>query len=173
MAESKDGPIAWFSPDPRCILPLQAFRIPRSLRRTMNRSVFSITVDKSFISVIQSCADRSETWISDEIVRAYTRLHHLGFAHSIEAWVQGELVGGLYGVAIKGAFFGESMFTTVSDASKVCLVFLVRHLVARGFSLLDSQIINDHVRQFGATEVPRDEYLRMLLVALEKDASFL
>lgn len=172
MAESKNGPIGWFSPDPRCILPLDRFRVPRSLQRVMNRSVFSITVDHSFPSVIQLCADRSETWISEEIIHAYTRLHRLGFSHSVEAWFEGELAGGLYGVAIRGAFFGESMFTRISDASKVCLAFLVQHLIARGFTLLDSQIINDHVRQFGAVEIPREEYLRMLTAALEKDTSF-
>ena len=172
MAESKNGLISWFSPDPRCILPLVEFRVPRSLRKVIDRSVFSITVDQRFPSVIQLCADRSETWISDEIVRAYTVLHEQGFAHSVEAWLKGELVGGLYGVAIRGAFFGESMFTRVSDASKVCLVFLVRHLIERGYTLLDSQIINDHVRQFGAVEVSREEYLRLLATALEYDASF-
>jgi leucyl/phenylalanyl-tRNA--protein transferase len=138
----------------------------------MHQSVFSITVDQRFHTVITLCADRSETWISDEIVRAYTVLHEQGFAHSVEAWLKGELVGGLYGVAIRGAFFGESMFTRVSDASKVCLVFLVRHLIERGYTLLDSQIINDHVRQFGAVEIPREEYLRLLAVALENDARF-
>ncbi len=172
MADSKNGPIGWFSPDPRCILPLDRFRVPRSLRRTMNRSVFSITIDQCFPSVIQLCADRSETWISDEIIHAYTRLHRCGVSHSVEAWFEGELAGGLYGVAIRGAFFGESMFTRISDASKVCLAFLVRHLIARGYTLLDSQIINSHVRQFGAIEIPREEYLRLLVSALEKDVSF-
>lgn len=172
MAESKNGPISWYSPDPRCILPLSEFRVPRSLRRIVDRSVFSITVNQRFPAVIKLCADRSETWISQEIVRAYTVLHDHGFAHSVEAWLNGELAGGLYGVAIRGAFFGESMFTRVSDASKVCLVFLVRHLIERGFSLLDSQIMNDHVRQFGAVEIPREEYLRLLASALENDVSF-
>jgi len=172
MADSRNGIIRWFSPDPRCILPLEGFRVPRSLRRTIHRSVFSITVDKCFPSVIELCASRSETWISDEIIHAYTVLHRRGFSHSVEAWFEGELAGGLYGVAIRGAFFGESMFTRISDASKVCLEFLVRHLVARGFVLLDSQIINDHVRQFGAVEVAREDYFRLLLAALEKDTSF-
>jgi leucyl/phenylalanyl-tRNA--protein transferase len=172
MAESPNGPISWHSPDPRCVIPLSGFHVPRSLRQKSDRSVFSITVDEAFPDVIASCADRPETWISDEIVVAYTRLHRLGYSHSIEAWFQGVLVGGLYGVAIRGAFFGESMFTKMSDASKVCLVFLVRHLIDRKFALLDSQIMNEHIRQFGAVEVSRAEYLRMLTRALEKDTTF-
>ncbi|MGA9120091.1 MAG: leucyl/phenylalanyl-tRNA--protein transferase [Bacteroidota bacterium] len=172
MADSKNGPISWYSPDPRCILPFDRFHVSRSLRQKINRSVFSITVDKSFPAVIASCADRPDTWISNEIVNAYTLLHKMGFSHSVEAWSRGVLVGGLYGVAIRGAFFGESMFTKMTDASKVCLAFLVRHLIDRKFSLLDSQLMNDHIRQFGAVEVPRDEYLRILSAALEKETSF-
>ena len=172
MADSKNGPISWYSPDPRCILPFDRFHVSRSLRQKINRSVFSITVDKSFPAVIASCADRPDTWISNEIVNAYTLLHRMGFSHSVEAWSRGVLVGGLYGVAIRGAFFGESMFTKMTDASKVCLAFLVGHLIDRKFSLLDSQLMNDHIRQFGAVEVPRGEYLRILSAALEKETSF-
>ena len=172
MADSKNGPISWYSPDPRCILPFDRFHVSRSLRQKINRSVFSITVDKSFPAVIASCADRPDTWISNEIVNAYTLLHKMGFSHSVEAWSRGVLVGGLYGVAIRGAFFGESMFTKMTDASKVCLAFLVGHLIDRKFSLLDSQLMNDHIRQFGAVEVPRGEYLRILSAALEKETSF-
>jgi leucyl/phenylalanyl-tRNA--protein transferase len=172
MAESKTGPIAWYSPDPRCIIPLEGFCAPRSLRRVIRRNVFSITVNLDFQRVIASCADRAETWISREIVKAYTMLHDLGFAHSVEAWSGDRLAGGLYGVALGAAFFGESMFSAEADASKACLVHLVRILRDRGFMLLDSQIMNEHIRRFGAIEIPREEYLFRLRMALDRETRF-
>ncbi|HUI10064.1 MAG TPA: leucyl/phenylalanyl-tRNA--protein transferase [Bacteroidota bacterium] len=175
MAESRTGPISWFSPDPRAIIPLDAFNVPRSLRRDMKRSSSSITVDRAFDEVITQCGERrfpEETWISDEIVRVYTELHRIGVAHSIETWMEGKLVGGLYGIALGGAFFGESMFSRVPNASKFALVTLVGRLIERGYRLLDSQIINDHVRQFGAIEIPRDRYLGLLAEALSLPVSF-
>ncbi|HTR98641.1 MAG TPA: leucyl/phenylalanyl-tRNA--protein transferase [Bacteroidota bacterium] len=175
MAESRNGPISWYSPDPRAVIPLDAFNVPRSLRREMRRSSSSVTFDRSFGDVIAQCAERrfpEETWISDDIVRVYTELHARGIAHSVEIWLEGKLVGGLYGIALGGAFFGESMFSRVSGASKFALVSLVARLRERGYMLLDSQIINDHVRQFGAIEIPRDRYLSLLAEALSLPVSF-
>jgi len=134
--------------------------------------VFSITINHRFNHVISACADRKDTWISAEIVRAYIALHDLGFAHSVEAWHDRHLAGGLYGVALGGAFFGESMFSRQPDASKGCLVHLVELLRARGFVLLDSQIMNEHIRKFGAVEVPRSEYLQLLKSALDMETRF-
>jgi leucyl/phenylalanyl-tRNA--protein transferase len=175
MAESRSGPISWHSPDPRAIIPLEDFNIPRSLRREMKRSACAITVDRAFEQVIAECAKRrfpDDTWISDDIVRVYTELHGMGIAHSMETWQEGELVGGLYGLAIGGAFFGESMFSRVSNASKFALVSLVGRLIARGYRLLDTQIMNEHIRQFGAIDVPRDRYLLLLAEALSVPVRF-
>jgi leucyl/phenylalanyl-tRNA--protein transferase len=175
MAESRSGPISWHSPDPRAIIPLEDFNIPRSLRREMKRSACAITVDRAFEQVIAECAKRrfpDDTWISDDIVRVYTELHGMGIAHSMETWQEGELVGGLYGLAIGGAFFGESMFSRVSNASKFALVSLVGRLIARGYRLLDTQIMNEHIRQFGAVDVPRDRYLLLLADALSAPVRF-
>jgi len=175
MAESRSGPISWYSPDPRAVIPLDAFNVPRSLRREMKRSSSSVTFDRSFGDVIAQCAERrfpEDTWISDDIVRVYTELHARGIAHSVETWLEGKLVGGLYGIALGGAFFGESMFSRVSGASKFALVSLVTRLRERGYMLLDSQIINDHVKQFGAIEIPRDRYLALLAEALSQPVSF-
>src|SRR3712207_251507 len=124
MADSRGGRIRWYAPDPRAIIPLDAFHVPRSLRQTVRKGVFEVTVDADFPGVIRACAERDETWISAEIERAYTELHGLGLAHSVETWRTGQLVGGLYGVALGGAFFGESMFSRETDASNVALVAL-------------------------------------------------
>jgi len=173
MAESRRGPIAWYSPDPRAIIPLSEFQPHRSLRRKVQSGAFNITMNTAFENVISACADRDPTWISDEIISAYTRLHQQGVAHSVETWHESSLVGGLYGVAIRGAFFGESMFARVSDASKVALVHLIDHLRNRGFLLLDTQMINPHVKSLGAIEISREHYLAFLEQALAADASFL
>jgi len=172
MADSRTGPISWYSPDPRAIIPLEAFHAPRSLRRVIRNGVFEIRVDTVFEEVIRRCAMREETWISDPVIHAYTVLHHRGHAHSVEAWRKATLVGGLYGVSIRGAFFGESMFSLEREASKVALVSLVGHLRRNRFVLLDTQIMNEHVRQFGAIEIPRGEYLNLLASALSVDVSF-
>ena len=165
----EEGRIMWFSPDPRAILPLDAFRVSRNLGRAYRSGKFAITVDRDFPAVIAACADRTEgTWISDDIVVAYTRLHEHGFAHSVETRLGGELVGGLYGVALGGAFFGESMFHQVTDASKVALIHLIERMAERGFSLLDVQFTTGHLQRFGAVEIPRDEYLRQLKFALSQ-----
>jgi leucyl/phenylalanyl-tRNA--protein transferase len=173
MAESKDGSIHWFSPDPRAILELDEFRVPRSLRQTIQKQKYEITVNSAFEDVMRYCGNREETWISETIVQSYCKLHQLGYAHSVEAWYSNKLVGGLYGVAIGGAFFGESMFSTMSDASKVCLVFLVNRMKELGFTLLDVQYVNPHLLRFGAKEIPRSQYLKRLQHAIKKQCSFL
>ncbi len=172
MADSRTGPIWWYSPDPRAIIPLDRFKISRSLRQRIRKGTFEIRMDAAFEAVINRCAERDETWISGEIIRGYIGLYRDGFAHSVESWHDGVLAGGLYGVSICGAFFGESMFSRQTDASKVALVALVEHLRRRNFLLLDSQFINDHVRQFGAIEIPRVEYLRRLRAALKAETNF-
>jgi leucyl/phenylalanyl-tRNA--protein transferase len=175
MAESRTGPISWFSPDPRAIIPLDQFHVPRSLRRALAGKDVTCTVNGAFDRVIRSCAERgslAETWISDDIIRVYADLQRRGHAHSVEAWRKGALIGGLYGVALGGAFFGESMFSRESNASKFALVHLVGRLREKGFLLLDTQIINNHVRQFGAVEIPRAEYLALLARALPLTAKF-
>ncbi len=172
MAESRGGPVSWYSPDPRAIIPLESFRVSRSLRQKLRKNVFDLRIDTAFDRVIAACADREDTWISDEIIRAYTALHKGGYVHSVESWHRGILVGGLYGVAIGGAFFGESMFSRETDASKIALVRLVERLRARQVRLLDTQFMNEHVRQFGAVEIPRARYLVLLAEALAVDTSF-
>ncbi|MGD2109253.1 MAG: leucyl/phenylalanyl-tRNA--protein transferase [Phycisphaerae bacterium] len=168
-----DGEIHWFAPDPRAIIELDHVKTSRSLRTVWERGTFHLTVNQSFDQVIHACADRSEgTWISDDIKQAYRRLHELGFAHSVEAWSDEKLVGGLYGVAIAGAFFGESMFHTLDNASKVALVYLVERMKERGLILLDVQFMTEHLRRFGAVQIPRSEYERRLRKALSLSCSF-
>lgn len=173
-----EGDIRWFSPDPRGVIPLDAFHIPRRLSRVIRRGDFTIEIDRSFEEVIRACAmaerdaDDTGTWIDQEIFESYCGLHEAGFAHSVEAWKDGSLAGGLYGVALGGAFFGESMFHHVTDASKVALVALVERLRDRGFTLLDTQWTTEHLEQFGAVEIPRGRYLKLLSRALELDRSF-
>jgi leucyl/phenylalanyl-tRNA--protein transferase len=168
----EDGEIGWFSPDPRGIIPLSTFHVPHGLKRTLKKSVFEIRFNTAFEAVIRACAKRAETWISEQIIQSYLNLHRLGFAHSVEAWLGGELAGGLYGVCVQGAFFGESMFYRVPDASKVALVELVNRLTHKGFRLLDTQYVNDHLKQFGATEILRPTYMRLLKEALAVDCKF-
>ena len=171
------GDIRWFSPDPRGILPLDAVHIPGRLARVVRQRIFDIEVNREFHEVIRACAeaDRGDdggTWIDDEIFESYCALHAAGHAHSVEAWHGGRLVGGLYGVALGGAFFGESMFHRETDASKVALVALVERLRDRGFTLLDTQWTTPHLEQFGAIEIPRPGYLDMLATALRRDCRF-
>jgi leucyl/phenylalanyl-tRNA--protein transferase len=172
----EDGRIYWYDPDPRAIIPLDRFHVSRSLRRTIRQQLFDIRVDTAFTAVMEACAEpgpgREETWISEEIIQAYTRLHRLGFAHSVEAWQGKELVGGLYGVAIGGFFAGESMFSQERDSSKVALAFLVAHLNERGFQLLDTQFMTEHLRSLGAIEIPAPVYKMHLGQALLSSATF-
>lgn len=168
-----DDEIQWFSPDPRAIIELDAFHVARTLRQRWRQGRYEIRIDTAFEEVMRACADRPEgTWISEEIVAAYTRLHRLGLAHSVETWHEGDLAGGLYGVALGGAFFGESMFHWKTDASKIALVALVRRMRERGMILLDIQFITEHLAQFGAYEIPRDEYMRRLQEAILTEVSF-
>ncbi len=172
----EDGELYWHEPDPRTILPLDAFHISRSLVRMLKKGAFEIRRDTAFTAVIRACAapapGREETWINDDILEGYENLHRLGYAHSIESWRDGQLVGGLYGVALRGLFAGESMFSHETDASKVALVHLVQHLRARGFQLLDVQYMTPHLRRFGAVEISAAAYQRLLAKALAVDANF-
>lgn len=175
MAEAADDPeVFWVDPDQRGILPLEGFHLPRRLARTIRRDVFEVRCDSAFEAVVRGCAestpDRPKTWINEEIVRLYGALHRLGFAHSVESWREGELAGGLYGVALGGAFFGESMYSRVTDASKVALAHLVARLKLGGFRLLDTQFVTGHLQQFGAVEVSRAQYHRRLTAALATQA---
>jgi len=161
-----DGTIRWYAPDPRAILEHDDLYISRSLRATIRKGIYEVCMDTAFETVMRSCADREETWISEAFITAYTHLHYLGLAHSLEAWKDGVLVGGLYGVALGGAFMGESMFSRTTDASKVCLVALVEHLKARGYVLHDTQFLTPHLATLGVTEIPRRVYERRLREAL-------
>lgn len=168
-----DGELHWFSPDPRAVVPLDAFHVSKTLAQTIRRQPFEIRIDGAFREVVLACADRPEgTWITAEIVKAYTELNRLGFAHSVEAWHEDSLVGGLYGVSIGGAFFGESMFHHRRDASKVALAHLVERLRSRGFTLLDIQFMTAHLKRFGAVEIPRDDYLMLLRKAVAEPVAF-
>ena len=172
----EDGNIYWYEPHLRGILPLDDLHIPRRLRRKMNRKPFEIRLDSAFEDVIQACAEpapgRETTWISDRVIESYLTLHRLGFAHSVEAWQDSQLVGGLYGVALRGLFAGESMFSRATDASKICLVHLVQHLKATGFELLDVQWQTDHLQRFGVVEISREEYGRRLRKAMQVQNTF-
>lgn len=173
---SEGDPILWWSPDPRMVLVPDALRVTRSLAKTLRNADYEVRFDTAFDEVMRGCAapraGQPGTWITAEMRAAYNRLHELGYAHCAETWIEGELAGGLYGVAIGGAFFGESMFTRGRDASKVALVALVERLRARGFTLLDTQWRTPHLARMGAIEIPRDEYLRRLAAAIEAPARF-
>jgi leucyl/phenylalanyl-tRNA---protein transferase len=168
----EEGLIHWYSPDPRTIIEPNRFHIPRRLSRTIHRRKFEITINRNFEGVVRGCANREETWISEEIVAAYTSLHRLGKAHSVEAYHEGGLAGGIYGVSLGGAFMGESMFTRVTDASKVCLAYLVNRLKERGYALFDVQFTTPHLKRFGAIEIPRSEYHLRLQKALRLSCRF-
>lgn len=177
MAESASDPeVFWVRPETRGIIPLDGFHVPKSLRKAIRQGRFEIRVDSDFEAVIDACAEeraeRQSTWINRPIREAYTALFKIGHCHSVEAWREGKLVGGLYGVSLGGIFFGESMFSKATDASKVCLVRLVERLRERGFTLLDTQFTTEHLKRFGAVDVPRKKYEKMLEEALKGDAIF-
>ena len=177
MAEGRERPeVYWVDPKQRGILPLDQFRVPRRLRRTVRHSPFEIRCDTAFAAVLEGCAaptpERPDTWINEEIVRLNLTLFEMGFAHSVDCWREGRLVGGLYGIAIGGAFFGESMFSRERDASKVALVHLVLRLKLGGFRLLDTQFVTKHLETFGAIEIPRAQYRQLLTPALAAAARF-
>jgi len=167
-----EGELRLFSPDPRGVIPLEGFHIPHGSRKTLRDPAWKVTVNEAFEEVVLGCAGRDETWINETIFLSYAELHQLGHAHSVEVWRDGELAGGLYGVAIGAAFFGESMFSRAPGASKVALAWLVERLRARGFELLDTQWITPHLQKFGACEMPRGEYLEKLARAVEVERGF-
>jgi leucyl/phenylalanyl-tRNA--protein transferase len=178
MAESADNPaLYWIEPQARGILPLDAIHIPRRLAKTIRQGTFEVRINTDFQAVIDGCAaskaGRRSTWINARIRSLYGALFDQGHCHTVEAWLDGRMVGGLYGVALGGAFFGESMFSTERDASKVALVYLCARLTYGGFTLLDTQFVTDHLRQFGTIEVERQEFHRLLEPAVARDARFL
>lgn len=172
MGDDVTGAIGWYAPDPRGILPLDDFHVPGNLAKLVRRDPFEVVSDRDFSATIRACADRERTWITPPVIEAYTELHRMGYAHSVECWQEGELVGGLYGVAIRGAFFGESMFFRVSNASKVALVHLVRQLGAGGYALLDVQYSNPHLEQFGVIDISRSAYQQRLSDALQRETTW-
>ena len=177
MAESRDDPeLYWIDPEARGVLPLDAFHVPKRLKRTIRQRPFEVRIDTAFREVMLGCAEaapnRDGTWINQRIVSLYCELHERGRAHSVECWKEGELVGGLYGVSLGAAFFGESMFSRVTDASKVALVYLVARLIRGGYRLLDTQFVTSHLRQFGAVEISRDKYRVRLAEATAAKGDF-
>lgn len=177
MAERADDPeVFWVRPESRGVIPLDAFHIPKSLAKTVRKGLFEIRINSAFEATIAACAEsreeRRSTWINTPILEAYTELYRQGRCHSVEAWRDGKLVGGLYGISLGRAFFGESMFSRETDASKVCLVHLVERLKERGFVLLDTQFTTEHLKRFGAIDVPRRKYEKLLEQALEGEARF-
>ena len=172
MADEKTGIINWYMPEVRTIIPLDNYNIPRSTRKAIQEEIFEIKFDVDFEKVVEGCADRESTWISNELVDAYRRLKKRGFIHTVETWKDGKLVGGLYGVTFRGAFFGESMFSKVSQASKAALVALLKHLVEKDFVLLDVQFMTEHLKMFGAVEISFDEFSKLLHKAYAKMCEF-
>jgi leucyl/phenylalanyl-tRNA--protein transferase len=169
---SDDEPILWWSPDPRLVLYPEEIRVSKTLKKIIKKNMFHVTMDSAFVQVINQCAkirlqNNQGTWIVKEMIDAYCKLHESGFAHSVEAWYQGELAGGLYGVSLGKCFFGESMFTRVSNASNVVLVKLVEHLNALSFDMIDCQLTNEHLFRFGAREIPRVSFLKQLEESLK------
>ncbi len=173
----EDGEIYWYDPDPRTIIPLDNFHIPRSLAKRIRKGGFEVRYSSNFRRVMELCSapapGREETWITPPIIDSYCILNEHGFAHSVETWIDGELVGGLYGVTLRGLFAGESMFSRATDSSKIALVYLVQRLRKQGFLLLDTQFTTNHLLRFGATEISRDAYQRRLKVAMQVDPSFI
>lgn len=167
MAENKESAeLHWYFPEQRGVIPLTDFHVPKSLAKFLKRDPFTYSTDRAFREVITACAERDSTWINDQIIDLYCTLHDMGYGHSVECWNGERLVGGLYGVTLGGAFFGESMFSRATNASKAALVHLVKILNDAGYTLLDAQYVNEHLVQFGITEIPREEYLERLERAL-------
>lgn len=171
-SQNPQAPVRWYSPDPRCILDLENFHVPKRLSRTYRKGIFECRINSAWREVLQLCAARESTWITDEIYDVYTQLYLRGLAHSVEVYYEEQLAGGLYGVSLGGAFMGESMFHVVTDASKIALIYLVERLKERGFTLLDCQFMTEHLRKFGAVDIPQPEYIRRLQFALSQDVRF-
>lgn len=172
MADVESGEINWYLPDIRTIIPLEEYNVPRSFRKFLSESNFNVRIDFDFLQVVNGCADREKTWISDKLIDAYLKLKEMGNIHTVETWQNNKLVGGLYGITYKGAFFGESMFSKVPQASKFALVKLLEHLSANNFVLLDVQYITDHLKMFGAKEISFAEYDRLLHISYNKECKF-
>jgi leucyl/phenylalanyl-tRNA--protein transferase len=172
MADEKTGIINWYLPEKRTVIPLDNYNTPRSLKKVIKESGFNFKIDDDFLSVVKNCANRKPTWISDELIEAYLQLEKLGYVHTVETWQKGKLVGGLYGIAIRGAFFGESMFSKVSQASKAALIKLIEHLNQKQFTLLDVQYMTPHLKMFGAVEISFEEYEELLVKAYKKEIKF-
>jgi leucyl/phenylalanyl-tRNA--protein transferase len=172
MADEKTGIINWYMPDTRTIISLDRFNIPRSTKKAIEEQNFEIKIDNDFEGVVAGCADRDSTWISDELIDAYRRLKKRGYIHTVETWKDEKLVGGLYGVTFRGAFFGESMFSKISQASKAALVALLKHLKEKDFVLLDVQYMTEHLKMFGAVEISFEEYTKLLHKAYTKVCEF-
>lgn len=168
MADPETGRIHWYSPDPRAIFPIYSIKPSHSMRQILKKNIFRTKIDTNFEKVILECANRPDSWINDIIINSYLNLFKLGYAHSVETYLDDELVGGLYGVSIKAAFFGESMFSKVSNASKVAFYNLIEHLKQKNLILLDSQFINPHTKMLGAIEIPRSQYLKILKFAISQ-----
>ena len=172
MADAETGSINWYLPEIRTIIPLNKYNIPRSTKKIIDEKKIEIKFDTDFDAVVAGCADRESTWISEELINAYRRLKKRGHIHSVETWKDGKLVGGLYGVTFRGAFFGESMFSKVSQASKAALVALLKHLNEKDFILLDVQYMTKHLKMFGAVEISFEEYTKLLQKAYAKECEF-
>ncbi len=173
MGEKNNDIINWYFPNPRAILPLKNFKISRSLKQVLKKNKFQIKINSSFNEVIKNCADRKETWVSQIIIDSYISLYKNGFAHSVETWENGNLVGALYGVAIGSAFFGESMYSKVSNASKIALYYLVERLKEKKFTLLEIQFLTEHLKKFGGIEIDSESYLTILKNAVRKKRKFI
>lgn len=174
MAESKESTkVEWYMPEIRAIIPLDNFNIPRSFKKFLREGTFTVHFDRDFPAVVEGCASREETWISSRLTEAYMRLHRRGYIHTVEVYdEEDKIAGGLYGIAIGGVFFGESMFSYKPQSSKTALYYLIHHLIERGYILLDVQIINDHLKMFGAVEIPDQQYKELLAEGLEKRCRF-
>lgn len=172
MADEISGIINWYLPEKRAVIPLNNYNYPRSLKKVIKESNFEFRLDYDFLTVVKNCANRNPSWISEELIEAYLRLDKLGFIHTVETWQKGKLVGGLYGVTIKGAFFGESMFSKVSQASKGALIYLIEHLNKKKFILLDVQYMTPHLKMFGAEEINFKEYENLLVNSHKRNCVF-
>lgn len=172
MADENTGAVNWYLPETRCIIPLNNFNVPRSLKKLLRKFDFEIRFNTDFINVVKGCADRESTWISDELIEAYLRLHNKGYIKTVETWKDNKLVGGLYGISFRGAFFGESMFSDIPQASKVALVNLIYHLKEKNFALLDVQFITEHLKMFGAIEIGWNDYQEKLLDSYSRICEF-
>lgn len=172
MANDKTGTINWYMPEVRTIIPLDNYNVPRSAKKAIEKINFEIKFDTDFTNVIMGCSDREETWLSKDLIDAYKRLRKRGYVHTVESWLEGKLVGGLYGVTFRGAFFGESMFSKVSEASKAALIALIKHLGEKDFLLLDVQYLTEHLQMFGAIEITFDEYTKLLHSAYTRGCEF-